>query len=59
MRREVGAHVGETVAETGGLLDRDAIAPSNEVPAHLVDAAGGEADRERAVGILLHRLARV
>ncbi len=39
MRRQGRAHVGQVSAETGGLLDGDAFAPRDQVPAHLVDAA--------------------
>ena len=40
---EGGAHLGEALAQAGGLLHGDGGTPGHEVPADLLDAAGGEA----------------
>ena len=53
------AHVGKTTTKTAWLLDRDAVAPSDQVPAHLVDAARTEAHREGAVLAPVAGLARM
>ena len=59
MRSERCAHPGQAVAQPDGLLNGDALAPSDQMPAHLVDAAGLEAHRERAVAVLFDGLVRV
>ena len=59
VRRERLAHPGQTDAKTKGLLDRDALPPREEVPAHLVDATRLEAYRERAVIVALDGLVRM
>ena len=59
MRREGRAHVGQVLAELGGLYDGDAFAPRDQVPAHLVDAAGLETHRQGFVLVLDGGLVRM
>ena len=59
MRRKGRAHLGQVLAEFGGLLDCDAFAPRDQVPAHLVEAAGLEAHRQGFVLVLDGGLVRM
>ena len=53
------AHGGEALAQVGGFFHRHDLAPGDEMPADFVDAASGEAHRERGVGVLHDRLTGV
>ena len=46
MRREGRAHLGQVLAESGGLFDDDAFSPRDQVPVHLVEAACLELHRQ-------------
>ena len=46
MRRKPRAHLRQSPPKPGGLLDRDALSPREQVPAHLVDSAGPESHRQ-------------
>ena len=59
MRCQRFAHLGETLAKTDGFHDGNAVPPGEEVPAHLVEAARLESDRERSVVVCLRGLVRV
>ena len=48
---ERGAHTGKPAAQAGRFLYRDAVTPSEDVPAHFVEAAGLETDCQRAVRV--------
>ena len=53
------AHFSQFSAQTDGFLDGDAVAPGDQVPAHLKGTARLEADRQGAVCMFLDRLVRV
>ena len=59
MRGEGHAHLGQTLAETGGLFDCDAFSPRDQVPAHLVEAAGLEPHGQGFVLVLDGGLVRM
>ena len=53
------AHLGETSAKTSWRFDHDALAPSDEVPAHLVDSTRPESYRQCSIFVPGARLARM
>ena len=59
MRGQRLADLGQATAKASRFLDGDAVPPGEEVPAHLVDAARLEADREGSVVVALDGLVRV
>ena len=59
MRGRPLANFGETPPETCRALDRDALAPGHEVPAHLVDPVRAEAHGDGAVLVPVAGLGRV
>ena len=59
MCRQSRAHLGEVPAKAERFFDGDALAPGEEVPAHLVDAARLEAHGEGSVLVALRGVIRV